>query len=111
MMKELCKLKEMFRAIYAFEVVLKKDFNISINEALTLCTLDKEHRNSGELAHELGISLSRMSRVLSTLEGKKLIERTLGIDDKRKMIFSLSPIGKKKITDLRHRKPSFPDLC
>ncbi len=109
-MKELCKLKEMFRAIYAFEVMLKKDFSLSINEALTLCTLGKKTRNSGELAEELGISLSRMSRVLSALENKALIERTLGIDDKRKMIFSLSPTGRQKLGDLRQRKPSFPVL-
>jgi DNA-binding MarR family transcriptional regulator len=109
-MKELCKLKGIFRAIYAFEVVLKKDFNLSINEALALCALENTRKNSGELAEELGISLSRMSRVLGALEDKELIERTLGIDDKRKMIFTLSPKGKKKLRDLQDRKPPFPQL-
>ncbi len=109
-MKELCKLKEMFRAIYAFEVLLKKDFGLSINEALAICSLDKNSRNSGEMAEELGISLSRMSRVLGALEKKVLIERAAGLDDKRKMVFTLSPAGRRKLADLRRRKPAFPPL-
>lgn len=107
-MKELCDLKRMFREIYLFERILKKELGLSINEALSLCSLEKGSQNSNELAHDLGISLSRISRILNTLERKGLVRREIAAEDKRKVIFSLLPAGKKRLADLRRKKLQFP---
>ncbi|HSA34327.1 MAG TPA: winged helix DNA-binding protein [bacterium] len=109
-MRELCRLKEIFRAIYVFETTLKKRFRLSLNEALALCALEQNEKNSRELAQEIGISFSRMSRVLGSLEQKGLIKRTFGADDRRKMIFSLSPEGRRKISELHDHRPELPLL-
>lgn len=109
-MRELCRLKEIFRAIYIFETTLKKQFRLSLNEALALCALEQDKKNSRELAQELGISFSRMSRVLGSLETKGLIKRTFGADDRRKMIFSLSREGAAKTAELHKHRPTFPLL-
>ncbi len=107
-MKELCKLKTMFREIYRFETALKKSLGLSINEALSLCSLEGGAKESRDLAHDLGISLSRISRIIGALEEKGLVRREVNKADKRKVIFSLSPEGKKRLADLQHRKLPFP---
>jgi len=107
-MKELCDLKKVFRAIYRFETTLKREFGLSINEALSLCSLESGPKNSNELARDLGISLSRISRVLGSLEHKGLVRREVTAEDKRKVLFSLLPAGKKRLNELHRKKPPFP---
>ncbi len=106
-MKQLCELKKMFHAIYLFEAALKKDFGLSINEALSLCSLESGPRNSNELARDLGISLSRISRVLGSLEQKGFVRREITAEDKRKVIFSLLPAGKKRLAELHRKRSQF----
>src|SRR6056297_3338998 len=97
---DLCTIKDVFKKIYKFENNLQKTFNLSINEILTLCTLSSRKMSSTELANEIGVSPSRMSRILKKLEDKKLITRALSKKDKRKMIFDLTDSGKNKINNI-----------
>ncbi len=103
-MESLCELKEVFKTIFVFDNLLQKEFDLSLNECLLVCALAKEKRSSGEISHELGLSPSRISRILGKLEKKKLIGRAIAEDDKRKMIFSLTREGEKKVDQL-HRSP------
>ncbi len=109
-MKDLCRLKEIFRIIYNFDVNLKKRLDISINESITLCTISGGKITPGQMAKELGISISRMSRVFSSLEEKELIKRDIDKDDKRKMVFSLTIRGKQKIREIYSSDIDFPDI-
>ncbi len=112
-MRGLCTLKEVFKLIYVFEEQLKNEFDLSINETLTLCALsgeNKEVKCSGVMADEIGISVSRMSRVFSSLEDKSLIVRKIGKDDKRKMVFTLSEKGKKKLEKMNNSNIKVPEI-
>jgi len=109
-MEILCRLKEIFKVIYKFEAELKKKYNLSINEALTLCVLENRDCHSGEMAEEIGISVSRMSRVFSSLEKKGFVRRTLGEDDRRKMLFTLTENGRTQAESMRKDNISIPEI-
>ena len=108
--ESLCLLKDIFKKIYKFESSLQKKFSLSINEILTLCTLSGKKMSSSELAEDIGVSPSRMSRILKKLEDKKLITRALSKKDKRKMIFDLTDSGKNKINNIYKSKIKIPKI-
>ena len=95
-MENLCKIKDIYREIQLFEQTLKNDLNVTINEAMVLCCLYKTNKCSGDISADTGISASRTSRVLLSLEQKNYIIRSFDSKDKRKMIFKLSTEGEKK---------------
>ncbi|MBP7865580.1 MAG: winged helix DNA-binding protein [Acidobacteria bacterium] len=99
--EKLCRMKDLFRRMYAFEAELQKEWGLSLNEAMALCTLSGGTRNAGEVAAEVGLSESRMSRVLGSLESKGFIHRDVSHDDKRVMLFSLTPAGREKLDGIQ----------
>jgi DNA-binding MarR family transcriptional regulator len=109
-MKSLCELKEVFKTIFVFDSLLQKEFSLSLNECLLVCALAKEKRSSGEMAHELGLSPSRISRILGKLEKKHLIGRAIAKDDKRKMIFALTSEGDKKVDQIHSSSLQVPEI-
>ncbi len=107
---DLCTIKDVFKKIYKFENNLQKTFNLSINEILTLCTLSSKKMSSTGMAKEIGVSPSRMSRILKKLEEKKLITRALSKKDKRKMIFDLTQNGREKISRIYKSNIKIPKI-
>lgn len=102
-MENLCKIKDIYREIQLFEQKLKNDLNVTINEAMVLCSLYETTRCSGDVSTDTGISTSRTSRVLLSLEQKGYVIRNFCDKDKRKMMFELSTEGvkkKKEISDI-----------
>ncbi len=97
---KLCRLKKMFRQMYEFEAWLQRELGLSLNEAMTLCTLSGGTLKAGVVAAEVGLSESRMSRVLGSLEKKSLVRREMGSYDRRVMLFCLTAAGGKKLERL-----------
>ena len=107
---EFLRKKEVFKEIYMFEMELKKKYKLSMNEVLTICILENSNRFSGEMAEEIGISVSRMSRVFMSLEKKGFVLRELGEKDKRKMLFKLSKRGKDLAKLIKNDDMPMPDI-
>lgn len=97
MKNPLCYIHEIYQAINEFEAYFQKDYKLNFNECMALCSLIDKEMISGDLAKDLGISHPNTSKILRSLESKKLVQRTTGQDDRRKMVFSLTEEGKKKI--------------
>lgn len=95
-MENLCKIKEVFKKIQQFEQKLNNALNVTINEAMVLCSLHKTIKCSGDISADTGISTSGTSRVLLSLEQKGYITRSFGETDKRKMMFELTAEGIEK---------------
>ena len=108
--ENLCRLKDMFKTIYHFEHELKERFTLSINEAIILCTLTKDEATSGDLAKEIGLSPGRISKILGNLENRNLVLRQIGRKDKRTMHFSITPEGKKKISQVKSSNIAIPSF-
>jgi len=100
-MDEICKLKEIYKALYLFEKEFAEKNGITINEGMVLCCLkDGKPKAANDLCDFIGLSNSRVSRVINTIESKGYIIRQMGTNDKRQMIFTLSDMGKEKVQEM-----------
>lgn len=101
-MEKLCKIRDIQRAVNQFEQGFEKRYGICLNEGMALCSLLKAGSlTSGEIGELLGLSSSNASKVIKSIENKRLVERMTGEKDKRQMYFSLTPDGKKRISSLQ----------
>lgn len=101
-MELICQIKDVYKALYAFEKEFAENYGITINEAMLLCCMkDGESKVAGEITEYVGLSNPRVSRIINSAEEKGLIVREMGVKDKRKMIFTLTSAGKKKIKEMR----------
>ena len=77
-METLCKIRDVYRAIAEFEVQFTQMYDLSLNEGMLLCTLlNTPKLTSSEIAEALGLSASNTSKVIRSVEGKKLITRLM----------------------------------
>ena len=105
-METLCRIRDIYRAIAEFEVKFMQEFDLSLNEGMLLCTLlNTPKLTSSEIAEALGLSASNTSKVIRSVEDKKLITRLVGKTDKRQMHFALTPEGKSRITVIKNSTP------
>lgn len=107
----LCRIRDIQRSIITFETFFSKEYGISLNEGMLLCSLLKMNSlSSGELSQLLGLTLSNTSKVILAAENKGLIHRILGTSDKRQMYFSLTQKGKDLIANIQCQKIDIPDV-
>lgn len=110
-MEPICKLKEIYKVLYTFEKGFAENNGITINEAMVLCCMkDGEPKAASQLCEFVGLSNSRVSRVINTMESKGFISREMGLKDKRQMIFTLTNLGLEKIKDMQSQNTAFSSL-
>ncbi|MDH6357000.1 DNA-binding MarR family transcriptional regulator [Parabacteroides sp. PF5-9] len=97
----LCQIRDVYRAIYEFELNFQQSYDLGLNEGMLLCSLNDQRYSSNELAGVLGLSNSNTSKVIKSVEKKKLIKRIVGKDDKRQMYFTLTDLGRKKLESIK----------
>lgn len=84
MHNRLCSMKSTLRAISRLEESIRESYEITLTEALCLCSAISGCSYGSDLAEEVGLSPSRLSRVLSSLEKKGLVFRSRDERDHRK---------------------------
>lgn len=110
-MNTLCQIRDIYRSIAAFESQFEKEYGICLNEGMLLCSLSKTERlSSGEIAEALGLTTSNASKVIKSVENKELVERVLGMQDKRQMYFSLTEKGKELLSEIKCDKLDMSDF-
>lgn len=102
-MDDICIIKEIYKMLYHYEKEFLEKNKISINDALVLCCLKNgEEKSAGEVCEFIGLSNSRVSKVLCEVEDMGLIARKLGAEDRRQMFFSLTESGKNKVEEMKN---------
>lgn len=110
-MEKLCKIRDIQRAVNQFEASFEKLYGICLNEGMALCSLAKtEKLSSGELGELLGLTSSNTSKVINSIEKKGLVERGMGIKDKRQMFFSLTKEGVSLLKTIKCEQVDMPEL-
>lgn len=110
-MESICQIKNIYKALYSFEKEFAKKFNMTINEAMLLCCMkDGQPHSAYEITEFIGLSNSRVSKIIMSVEEKAWITREIGIEDKRKMIFSLSEEGKKIVRKMKKQSIPLDDV-
>jgi DNA-binding MarR family transcriptional regulator len=101
-MELLCQIREVYKAIAQFENEMIKAHGLSLNEGMLLCTISKNDQLlSSAIAEQLGLTCSNTSKVIKSVEKKGLIHRSLGDEDKRQMLFSLTSAGSNKLQEMK----------
>lgn len=110
-MEPICKLKDIYKALYNFEKNFADKNGITINEGMLLCCLkDGSSKPANELCDFIGLSNSRVSRIINTVESKGYIMREMGTIDKRQMFFTLTDKGKAKVIAMQAAGMDFSEL-
>ncbi|WP_080904955.1 winged helix DNA-binding protein [Parabacteroides sp. Marseille-P3160] len=107
--RTLCQIRDVYRAIYDFELNFQQLYDLGLNEGMLLCSLNTQKYSSNELASVLGLSNSNTSKVIKSVEKKGLIRRIVGKEDKRQMYFALTDLGKKKLESIKCAEFDIPE--
>lgn len=110
-MESICQIKNIYKALYTFEKEFAIRFSMTINEAMLLCCMkDRKPHSAFDIAEFIGLSNSRVSKIITTVEEKGWIRREIGTEDKRKMIFTLSESGEEVVQRMMKQPLSFNDM-
>lgn len=111
-MEPICKLKDIYKALYNFEKEFSENSGITINEGMVLCSMkDDKPKTASELSDFVGLSNCRVSKIITSVEDKGFIVREMGKKDKRQMIFTLTNEGKTKIEEMQSQPIDFKSLA
>ena len=109
-MESICRIKEMYKALYLFEKEFTKEHEMTINEAVLLCCMkDNRPHSANEIAEFIGLSSPRVSKIITSAEHRGWIVREMGAQDRRKMIFTLSDKGKEAMKKITEKKIDFTE--
>lgn len=101
-MESICKLKDLYKYLYKFEKAFQMRYSLTINEAMVLCNLyNGESHTAREISDYIGLSASRVSKIINAVEICGYIERSIGDVDKRQMVFKLTSSGLQKISEMK----------
>ena len=79
-------------------------FEATMATAFTLLSIDpKKGTPSTSLGPKMGMESTSLSRILKTLESKRLIKRSPNPEDGRGVLINLTPLGLEKREDSRQR--------
>ena len=104
-MEPICAIKDIYKILYQFEKNFSEVHAITINEAMLL-----EAKSAGMICDYIGLSNSRVSKVITSVENKGFIRRNINKEDKRQMFFSLTPKGKEKIQQMMQAELNMDSL-
>lgn len=101
-MESICALKDIYKALYQFEKDFSDLHHITINEAMLVCCLKEgERKTAGGICEYIGLSNSRVSKIITSVENKGFISREISPEDKRQMLFCLTESGKEKVKQMQ----------
>lgn len=110
-MESLCKIRDIYRSIMAFEAHFQHRYAICLNEGMLLCSLTQSPQlSSGEIATLLALTASNASKVIRQAEDKSFIRRILGEADKRQMYFELTEKGRQLIVEIKRDEKEMGEL-
>ncbi len=112
--KSVCVMRDLVKAVAELQDTLQERLGISLNEAVVLCSIGDGTATAGEISRSTGFKAPQTSKVIRTVEGKRLIERQCGNEDHRRMEFT--PVGRRAQTapapeDGRDSSPRFSVPC
>ena len=85
------------------------EHDITMSIGFILMSIDKEGTPSTALGPRMGMEPTSLSRTLKTMEDRGFIVRKESIEDKRKVLIFLSPVGVEKRREVRNFVVGFND--
>ncbi len=108
--KCICMMRDLMKSITELEEQLMCRFNLSLNEAMLLCSVGDEKITATSISDRTGMKPSHVSKIINSLEKQNLLIRHLGEMDRRQMYISLTSNGLDKLKLLRVYDFDIPKL-
>lgn len=107
--KCICVMRELFQALSFLESSLLDLYGISLNEAMVLCSVGNETVTAGTIVERTGLTPSHTSKVISLVEKKGMLLRTLSEKDKRQMCFTLTEKAEQCLKAIKENGIDIPE--
>lgn len=109
-MEPVCRMKEIYKALYRFGRGFPARYGITVNGTVPLCCLGGGKAcTAGEMCGYVGLSGSRVSRVITSVEETGCVRRGTGLHDRRPMLFALAREGVAPLGGMRQDGTVFFD--
>jgi DNA-binding MarR family transcriptional regulator len=82
-------------------LALWKATEMTFGQRRVLRHLREGPKSAGVVAESLGVSAPTLTRQLAKLEARGLLVRTLDLEDRRRVLVTLSPAGRRALADHR----------
>ena len=96
----LCALRDVQRAMTVYETDFLAAYGLTLNEGMLLCCLSTKRLKASELAETIDLTCSNCSKVI----------KSLGIEDKRQMFFTLTSQGEEQLKLIQEHPISIPKV-
>ena len=103
-------MRELTEALSSLESYLMECYEVTLNEAMVLCSVGKDTISASLIVERTGMRASHTSKVIRSVEDKELLKRTLGDKDKRQMYFTLTDKGWNCLENIRQYGVDVPDF-
>lgn len=106
--KSVCVIRDLVKAVAQLQDTLQERFGLSLNEAMALCCIGDGTASAGEISENTGLTAPNTSKVIRATEEKNLIVRQYGSKDRRRMEFTLSEEGHRRLLRLKTEEIPLP---
>lgn len=108
--KCICVMRDIVYAMSELENRLIDQLGLTLNEAMTLCAIGEHSVAASVVAERTGMRASHNSKIISALERRKLVCRSIDKHDKRQINIALTHAGKESLNALREYNVTVPEI-
>ncbi|MBQ8204714.1 MAG: MarR family transcriptional regulator [Alistipes sp.] len=106
----ICVMRDIVSAMSELENRIIDDLGLTLNEAMTLCAIGEHSVAASVVAERTGMRASHCSKIISALERRKLVCRSIDKYDKRHINMTLTRAGKESLNALKDYKIVVPEI-
>lgn len=108
--KCICVMRDIVSAMSELENTIIDHLGLTLNEAMTLCAIGEHSVAASVVAERTGMRASHCSKIISALERRKLVCRSIDKHDKRQINMSLTNAGRERLNSLKEYKIVVPEI-
>ncbi|MBQ3173952.1 MAG: winged helix-turn-helix transcriptional regulator [Alistipes sp.] len=106
----ICVMRDIVSAMSELENSLIDQLGLTLNEAMTLCAIGEHSVAASVVAERTGMRASHCSKIISALERRKLVCRSIDKHDKRQINMTLTRAGKESLNALKEYEVVVPEI-
>ena len=106
----ICVMRDILSAMSELESNLIDQLGLTLNEAMTLCAIGEHSVAASVVAERTGMRASHCSKIISALERRKLVCRSIDKHDKRQINITLTRAGRESLNALKEYEIVVPEI-
>lgn len=108
--KCICVMRDVVMAMSELENGIIDNLGLTLNEAMTLCAIGEHSIAASVVADRTGMRASHCSKIVSALERRKLVCRSIDKHDKRQINIALTAAGRERLNSLKEYEMVVPEI-